>query len=1284
MFSAFRRLPLLHAFGIIFLGLPGAGSPAGAPVFQVFTAEAVGAEATAWTAAQNSDGLMLFGSQQLVTFDGEQWEHHPMAEAYAVRSLGFGADGRLWAAATGEIGWFDPGPDQTYHYHSLRGFLPEGHTVLGETWYAFPAGAGAVFVSHDRILRWDGARLSVWPLPGQRRLGAFAADGTVYVHHRESGLLRLTPAGPEVAFAPDAVGGGTILWGARREGTLIVATSQGFREERDGKFADVAPEASAFLSRHQLTSAVMLPDGSLAAGTLDGGIALIGRDWSLTRIIDARDGLPTNAIYGLFVDRDGSIWATSAAHIVRFAPPARLSRFEARQGLPAGSATSLVSTPLGLLAATDAGVFALQSDPAPERSGHFALLSDGPVLSLAPDPQGAIVGRFGGIDLLTAQDRTPLLTGPDDTFVLTPSSLSPGMIFAGVGRSVVRLGTTLPAAPEIVVRDLPDLPNSLVEDPAGRLWIGTTTRGLLVAENVAGRLPRVARPVAFGPARRPAEGWARVTSLGTTVVAVSSAGLFAWDSTRQVFQPVPAVPRGRLLAWSQAGGGGRLWLLLESPGTRPAPRHLGWLEETAGRLTWHPKPCEGLSSIGEPRTLLLEPAANGAPDVLWISGSGGLLRFDSSQPADQRKPGRPGIQGLAILRDGSLISLTDGLPSPVNQIVLRFASMEYARRPGIRFQTKLESAGRTWSETTDRPVLQLPIPQEGNYALSVRMITADGVASEPATLHFSIVVPFWRTGAAYATYLGIVLALAYGAYQLRMRTLRAQTRDLERLVRERTQQLEQADAAKTTFVAHLSHEIRNPINGILGASLALELSPLSAAQGEAVKTVRHCSLFLSSLVEDVLDIIKLESGTMERRHAEFDPRALIGVIGSVLAGQAKTAGVVLTTTSEEEVPALVMGDPGRVQQILVNFVLNAIKFAAPGPVELSLQTDGGWLLFTIADRGPGIPEAEKARLFTSFARLNSAKKSSIAGSGLGLAVSRALASHMGGAVGVRARDGGGSIFWLRLPLETATSSPTAGAGTTEFVGACALIVEDVDYNAAALSFMLKQLGFRCDRARNADEALQLLRDQTYDSVFVDYDLPGMSGTELVRLAKTTTAPGKTPLFIATTAYATTSIQRICLEAGMDAFVSKPITPERLRDALLAFAAPLRASASVQLPAPGPRPLRFELLDYLGGDSAAGRQASRAEFVRTMYGMLQTMKTALPSGQREELRRAAHQLVAHARMVGAEQLAALAVQLEELAAHAPEMELAALTAEIEAQARDLTPGLTGPAQAPALG
>lgn len=529
---------------------------------------------------------------------------------------------------------------------------------------------------------------------------------------------------------------------------------------------------------------------------------------------------------------------------------------------------------------------------------------------------------------------------------------------------------------------------------------------------------------------------------------------------------------------------------------------------------------------------------------------------------------------------------------------------------------------------------------------------------------------FWSSGPAYAIYVLAGGLLFFGVHQLRVRTLRAHNRHLERLVRERTRQLEQADAAKNTFVAHLSHEIRNPINGILGASLALELKSLTPSQNEEVKTIRHCSLFLSSLVDDVLDIMKLESGTLDRRQASYNPRDLVAMCRSMLASQAETNGVTLTPTVGESVPALVMGDAGRVQQILVNFTLNAIKFSAPGPVDISLQAEGGWLHFAVADRGPGIAAADKEKLFNSFSRLGPAKKSQTAGSGLGLAVSRALATHLGGTVGLQDRDGGGSIFWLRLPLETATPALATNAGTAEFVGARALIIEDVDYNATALTFMLQQIGFHCDRAASGNEALRRLSTQRYDSVFVDYDLPDMNGGQLVRRAKQEARPGDNPLFIATTAYATTAIRQTCLEAGMDAFVTKPITPERLRQALLTFAGPLQASASVQLPRPAQ--LTFELIDYLSSGTEQDKKNRRQEFFTLLDETVQTMANSIPLGHREVLRRSAHQLVGHARLIGAESLATLAEQLEQKAYMTPLPGLHALITEIEAQTRALNP------------
>lgn len=534
-----------------------------------------------------------------------------------------------------------------------------------------------------------------------------------------------------------------------------------------------------------------------------------------------------------------------------------------------------------------------------------------------------------------------------------------------------------------------------------------------------------------------------------------------------------------------------------------------------------------------------------------------------------------------------------------------------------------------------------------------------------------------------AVVLGVIAAglLSLGWWRRRPAP-RNRARRLEQIIRQRTARLERALAERNAFAATLCHEIRNPLNGLIGAVRALESGPLDRAQREQASVAHACASHLSALAEGMLDLTEAEAGARAPKQEDYEPEAVLREVGLILAEPARQAGVTLATTIDRTLPHQVRGDPGHVRQIVVNFTTNAIKFAPAGPVDLAATVSTGWLMFSVADRGQGIPAADQRRLFTPFSRLASARQAGLPGRGLGLAISRQLAEQMGGTVGVRSREGGGAVFWLRLPLQTASpvSAATGAQPPAELVDTSALIVEDDDYNASALEFVLHNLGITSVRARSGHEALVLLRSHACVWVFVDRDLPDLRGPDFVRAAKAAPAIALAPLFIATTASDSPAVQRECRDAGMDGFVAKPINPERLRAALLAVAKPRRAGSSVQQPPESELP--SDLLEYLGGGTEAGRRRARERLTTAIAETVNRLDHAAHTGDRQDLRRAAHHLVAQARIAGAEPVATLAAGLEERADTLPAAELSAHAAAVSRAAsallRDhLTPTPAGP-------
>ena len=254
---------------------------------------------------------------------------------------------------------------------------------------------------------------------------------------------------------------------------------------------------------------------------------------------------------------------------------------------------------------------------------------------------------------------------------------------------------------------------------------------------------------------------------------------------------------------------------------------------------------------------------------------------------------------------------------------------------------------------------------------------------------------------------------------------------------------------------------------------------------------------------------------------------------------------------------------------------NALKYAG-GPVRLSADVPAGSpgeIEFAVSDLGAGISEADQATLFSKFTRLPGAQRSEVPGSGLGLASCRLLADLMGGSVGVESRPGHGARFYLRLPMVAATVP--AEPAHLSLANTSVLLVEDANYNAWAASAVLAKLGLACERARTGEEAVRLFTEKRYNLVLLDRNLPDMDGTEVARKIRALEADGPRAILLAVTAYCTPQDRALCLDAGMDAFVGKPLTPEKLVRKILIAAGPAAAFRWPQCmchPVRRPRPL----------------------------------------------------------------------------------------------------------------
>lgn len=488
--------------------------------------------------------------------------------------------------------------------------------------------------------------------------------------------------------------------------------------------------------------------------------------------------------------------------------------------------------------------------------------------------------------------------------------------------------------------------------------------------------------------------------------------------------------------------------------------------------------------------------------------------------------------------------------------------------------------------------------------------------------------------------------------------------------RELAQRAEAANVAKGQFLANVSHEIRTPLNGVIGLADILEDTPLTDEQREYAALLKSSGRHLLALIDDVLDFSKLEAGKLMIREEGFSLREFMEEIFAFGAARASVKGLEFRGIIPPSAPAFILGDRFRIRQILGNLLDNAVKFTAAGQITLTVSREGAdesgrcTLRFGVADTGIGVPDAAQGQLFAEFSQVDPSLTRQHGGTGLGLAISKELAELMGGEIGVLspsglAGGGSGAEFWFTVrafeifcPEEDREPAPSAAepVASARPDGLKILAAEDNAINRRVIAAILSGAGIEADFVEDGAQAVAAMEKADYDAVLMDVQMPVMDGLEAtreIRLRERRRGLSPVPV-IALTAHAMPGDREMCMEAGMNEYVSKPIDRRDFLEALYRLVSvrgrqEKRIETGLYKKSPGVFAPEF-LLENLGGDREAAADIL-ADFAAELAGELAGIRERAEAGDPAGAAKHAHTLKGAAGGIGGEEVRELAFMAE---------------------------------------
>ncbi|MEQ9376202.1 MAG: response regulator [Imperialibacter sp.] len=1158
----------------------------GTPLTKNFSHKETEGHAQNWATIQDENGVLYFANTNgILEYDGVRWRLIE-SKTGLFFSLAKDDSNRIFAGGYDEIGYLAPDSIGQMQFVSLKSKVGEENEDFRNMRRAFSTPEGVYFGGYSHIFRWNGSKMKAWQ-SGENTFGiSFFINNDFYVQQRNVGLLKL------VADSLQVVPGSEKLKGKRfyfmledKAGSgLVIGTANDGLYHFDGtEFSAFPTEVDTFLKESLLYHGIRLDDGSFMLSTIMGGAVVITGGGELKYRLNSGNGLQNDAVHAAFLDSGSAVWLALDNGISKVDIASPITRFDRKNGVR-GIVNSITRYDDELYVATGHEVSRLRRD----QDGLMFKGVEGAnsAWSFLTIDSSLVVATDFGLKVLTKSGFEQVPGAPQGYRQLYQSPQNPGIVYGGTTDGVavfeVRRGKweNLGKLPEVGG----EIRRMLVEDSV--LWLSTFHRGiyrLKTDPNSPLEIQEAALYDTLGGLPSMVENF--VYPFGGGKVIVTHRGIFQFDSGLNKFRPDSTfgdmLANGSHAAYSfEEGADGRAWIHLYNRDKKV--RDTGYAKKVeGGKYAWVNSAFAGLEDIN---LFYIYSESNG---ITWLGGNDLLLRHDNSVEIDYNRPFNTLIRKV-ISKNDSLIfggnqaehtMMVPELEFPNNFIRFQFAATSFNFAEKNEYQTKLEGYDEDWSAWTTETQKDFTNLSEGTYSFYVRGRNIYGVQGKTDSYTFLILPPWYRTWWAFIIYLVLFVGTIQGVIRWRSKQLKEEKLVLERLVAQRTQEIEQKNAqlevqanqlqemdkVKSNFFANISHEFRTPLTLILGPlndradgkDAVMPSSLLSMMKSNADRLLR--------LINQLLDLSKLETGSLKIEAGKHDFVSFVKGLTRSFESLAENRGLKLSIYSE--VDSLdIFFDTDKIEKVFFNLIANAIKFTEDGgTISLTIRDLQESVEIDVADSGIGIQEDQLTNIFERFYQVDSSTTRFQEGSGIGLALTRELVELHHGSIRVKsARDkgtvftvtllkgsahfGAGDIATEKVTIDVATKPVKAKVLTENSIVAdddrlVVLVVEDnPDVRAYIKSQLERQ--FRIIEAGDGEEGFAMSREQVPDLIISDVMMPVMDGYTLTKKLKEHVGTSHIPVVLLT-ARADSKDKIEGLVTGADDYLTKPFDGKEL-------------------------------------------------------------------------------------------------------------------------------------------